>query len=346
MRLYEVTIQPQGGMGTPLKGDTLFGHFCWQVSHDPDLVKGGLKRQLARYEEEPFVVFSSAFPKFVEGGRVFYALRRPELPLSFFPGVAIKDRRKRIEAAKEIKGQRWFLQEQGRGMVDLNSSRFLSDEVLLSYAEGLISPGTRKVMEQVEDRRFMTAFDQPHNTINRLTQTTGTGPFAPYTQEILHYYPKTKLAVFVLLEESATDIERVCLGLKRIGQSGYGKDASIGIGRFKLGEREELRHPAGASGSACYTLAPCLPETGCYERIYFKPFVRYGKHGDRLALSRNPFKNPVIMADEAAVLLPKHGKGFDKPFVGRAVAGVSKVLPETVVQGYAPYFPLALASAL
>ena len=31
---------------------------------------------------------------------------------------------------------------------------------------------------------------------------------------------------------------------------------------------------------------------------------------------------------------------IDKPYVGQAIGGVSKVEPNTVVQGYAPYIPL------
>ena len=94
--------------------------------------------------------------------------------------------------------------------------------------------------------------------------------------------------------------------------------------------------------TACYALAPTVPDESIYEKIYFSPFVRFGKHGDMLAKSSNPFKNPVILADEGAVYIPKDKSAFEKPYLGRAVTGVSKAQNQAVVQGYAPYLPIKL----
>ena len=95
MKLYEITIQPISGFGTPLKGDTIFGHFCWQARYNPTLLAGGLQKQIDRYAERPFAVFSSAMPK-IEADNT-HALRRPALPMPIlFP--SIKDRKKRLTA--------------------------------------------------------------------------------------------------------------------------------------------------------------------------------------------------------------------------------------------------------
>ena len=88
--------------------------------------------------------------------------------------------------------------------------------------------------------KFIKTFSQSHNTINRMTQTTGSGMFAPYAKEKFYYFPETELVIFVLIEESVTDIDRVLLGLERIGNWGFGRDASTGLGRFTLGEHDEL----------------------------------------------------------------------------------------------------------
>jgi CRISPR-associated protein Csm4 len=92
--------------------------------------------------------------------------------------------------------------------------------------------------------------------------------------------------------------------------------------------------------NACYTLAPCVPENDTHSDIFFMPFTRYGKHGDILAKSGNPFKNPVIMADEGAVLIPKSKEVFAKPYIGQAVLNLSKAEPKTVMQGYSLYIPV------
>jgi len=67
VKLYEITLQPRSAMITPLKGDTLFGHFCWQAAHDPSLVDGSLDQQMARYDKAPFAVFSSACHRATDG---------------------------------------------------------------------------------------------------------------------------------------------------------------------------------------------------------------------------------------------------------------------------------------
>ena len=58
---------------------------------------------------------------------------------------------------------------------------------------------------------------------------------------------------------------------------------------------------------------------------------------DSLANARNPFKNPVIMADEGAVFIPKDKTVLKEPYIGRSISDVSKADQNTVVQGYAPY---------
>jgi CRISPR-associated protein Csm4 len=188
----------------------------------------------------------------------------------------------------------------------------------------------------------MISLPQPHNTINRQTLTTGEDPFAPYTQEVHFYFPGTELAVFVLLDEAATDIDRVAVGLMRMGQTGFGRDASIGLGRFQVLHHRELTLSRLPEANALYTLAPCVPARDSFAEAFFVPFVRYGKHGDRLATSRNPFKAPVVMAAPGAVFVPQDSRAASRPYFGRAVTGVSRAEPKTVVQGYAPVLPLQL----
>jgi len=196
-------------------------------------------------------------------------------------------------------------------------------------------------VKAVEYESFISHLSQSHNTINRLTQTTGDDNFAPYTKENIYYYPETKLVLFVLIDENITDIDQIRKGLENIGKFGFGRDASIGLGRFAVCESNEINVAVPKDANACYLLAPCVPEKDRFERMYFTPFIRFGKHEDRLANAGNPFKNPVVMADEGAVFISKNKGVFDKPY-GRAVTGVSKAEPSSVVQGYAPYLPLKL----
>lgn len=339
MKLYAIILTPVSGFGTTLKGDTIFGHFCWQAAYDPSLLQGGLEQQIAAYSEKPFAVFSSAFPV-VEKEKTAFAFKRPELPFSFMLPAG-KDKAEDMRQRKDFKKKKWMLIGEDLHL-DVKTANFISDQGLLEEVTGTLSEGTRRQMGKAENAEFLKLFSQAHNSINRMTQTTGTGNFAPYAKENIYYLPDTKLAVFVLIEETATDIDRVTLGLKRIGISGFGRDASTGLGRYKTGKFYELPLSRAVNSNACYTLAPCVPAKGVFKESFFSPFVRFGKHGDRLAAYGNPFKNPVIMADEGAVLIPDNKNFFNRPYTGQAVNNVSKAIPETVVQGYAPYIPFKL----
>lgn len=342
MKFYEITIAPLSGFGTLLKGDTLFGHICWQAAYNDDLLNGGLEKRISAYSENPFAVFSSAFPK-LNRPSPCYALKRPDVPQSLLFSIKEEDRVRQLETIKEKKKKKWMLADESLNP-DISEADFLTDKELFEEIAEQASEEIRRITEKADHPGELTIpFSQPHNTINRRTGTTGKDAFAPYSQDIVHYYPETKLAIFALIDESATDIERICDALKKIGRWGYGKDASVGMGRFEVREHRELPLPDAGDANACYTLAPCVPEKGCFSKSYFIPFVRFGKHGDRGALSGKPFKNPVVMADEGAVFKPDTDTNiFEKPYMGRAVSGVSKYIKNTVVQGYAPYLPLKI----
>ncbi|GLI34306.1 type III-A CRISPR-associated RAMP protein Csm4 [Desulforhabdus amnigena] len=335
MKLYAISLEPISGFGTPLKGDTLFGHFCWQAAYDSKLLNGGLDKWIDCYGKKPCVVFSSAMPYF-SGQSTPYAVKRPDLPRSYlFNKLKEKpNKREQISARKEDSKKKWMLLEKSL-TINLDKPLFRTDADLAGMVAGENLSGS-----------FRCSFEQPHNTINRLTLTTGEGAFAPFAETVHFYMPETELALFVLVDETATDLERVCTALERMGQFGYGKNASTGLGRFRLGSlREEVSLPSGQAFNACYALAPVVPERGRFSKAFFQPFVRFGKHGDELARSPHPFKNPVIMADEGAVFLPATEateEVFLKPYIGTAVKNISKALKSSVVQGYAPYVPFHL----
>lgn len=342
MKLYEITILPISGFGTPLKGDTIFGHFCWQVLHKPSLLDGGLKALLDYYDQKPSVIFSSAFPK-LSSSPGQYFLKRPDLPtFFFFPTNDTQPCEQRIAAEKRHRKKKWMLSH-GELSLDIRKSDYLTNREAMQIFFEQLSERAQRQMRKLYSKELISVFSQPHNSINRMSQTTGTGAFAPFSTDNNYYYPGMELVVFVLIDESVLSLESVLEALKNIGKWGYGRDASTGLGRFDLDSFTKLSFPDSTGANAAYTLAPSVPQKNSFSASYFTVFVRFGKHGDKYASSKNPFKNPVIMADEGAVLLPEDAKAFFKmPYMGRAIKGVSKVIPDTVVQGYAPYLPLRL----
>jgi CRISPR-associated protein Csm4 len=340
VKTYAITIIPESPFGTTLKGDTIFGHFCWQAVHNPGLLQGGFFSWIEQYAERPFAVFSSAWPQLArKGGDIVYCLPRPAISAHAAAGP---DRRERAETRKKEKKKKWLLLAQGNLQVDPSHCRIVNDKELFEEYLTVLSEPRKQAMQFAPDelRKPFVAADQAHNSINRLTMTTGKG-FDPFNMENSHYLPGLDLVIFVAVDEDALDADGLRIGLERIGLFGFGRDASAGLGRFSVGEIKEWNWLRPGINQGCYTLAPCVPEKDRFADHFALPFTRFGRHGDRLALSGNPFKNPVIMADEGAVFFPDHDNIPDKPYIGTAVTGLSLAEKRTVGQGYALYLPYA-----
>jgi CRISPR-associated protein Csm4 len=330
MKIYEFEIVPLSGFGTPLVGDTLFGHLCWQFCYYPELAGRTLEDLLSDYSRSPFTVISSACPRIDSGGSVLYAFPRPEMPLSLLFDKAYGDPIELIKKRKELKKRRWMLLDDKFLADGFHESLFVEDAKLFEHSTLKSTAG-----------KYAVSFSQPRNKINRFTGTTGEGGFSPYSVEQEVYAPGAMLSVFAGIDTQKVSVEAVAEGLRRIGSTGYGRDASTGLGRFKVTGYHELDFGRPAGANACYTLSPSLPGEIDWRDIFFSPVIRYGRHGGGLAGSQNPFKAPVRMADNAAVYVTD-GDIPELPYIGAAVADVSLAEPRSVVQGYSLYIPFRL----
>lgn len=340
MKIYAVTIKPQSAFGTPLKGDTIFGHFCWQTVLDESLLQDGFDHWLDQYPQRPFAVFSSAWPKLTDrDGQVFYCLPKPAMPA---PLPTDLSKLERVGLRKTAKKQKWLVVPQQQLQADLDNSSFINDQELFArHLASLDSQRKRQLqfLPARQQRPIITA-PQAHNSIDRRTISTGNG-FDPFTMENSHYLPGLELVIFVGIEEDALSPDLLKTGLTRIGQTGYGRDASTGLGRFAVTEISEINWPGLTPAQGCYTLAPCVPEAEQFSSQFALPFTRFGRHGSHLALSNKPFKNPIVMADEGAVFIPKDDSPPPQPFIGKAITGVSLAQKRTVAQGYSLYLPIS-----
>jgi CRISPR-associated protein Csm4 len=343
LKTYEITIKPLSGFGTPLKGDTLFGHICWQAAYDDTLLGAGIAQLLADYTTNPFLIVSSAFPKINNS----YALKRPDVPLDMLFDFSGSNKADIIAKRKELKGRHWMFVKNGSRVQSIRSDKlYLNDEQLFAELFPFKDAEAQRQMRKKGIKSFVVDYTQPHNTINRLTGTTGEGQFAPYSVDQRVFINEAELVIFAGLRDDIK-IETIIKALKQIGASGFGKDASTGLGRFEVGEHKEidLCSLGADSPNACYTLAPCVPEKNAFSKMFFAPFTRFGRHGDVLAKSGKPFKNPVIMADEGAVFVVKDAGTLNKSYIGTAISGISKAEPNTVTQGYSLYIPIKVEAS-
>lgn len=341
MKVFELVIEPISPYGTVLKGDTIFGHFCWQAAEDETILAGGFDHWLAQYAEKPFAVFSSAWPVFQAGGEKVYAIAKPAALAVGHKSLQSATRKQKLEIRKAEKKRKWLLIGQDL-RIDPDGANLRSDAELFSALVKCAPPEMAGLLHLVakEYQKPVLIASQPHNSINRLTMTTGTGPFAPFSHENHHYLPGMKLAIFVGVNEDALSEANLLKGIDRIGAWGFGRDASTGLGKFKVNSITEIMWPrAEKEDMACLTVGPAVPEKGVFSHCYGLPFTRFGRHGSALACSRHPFKKPVVMADDASVMVPLDRAVFEKPYLGIAIKDISAVDMRTVMQGYSLYLP-------
>ena len=322
MQTLRFIIQPRAAFGTPLVGDTLFGQLCWALRHR--FGNGWLAERLQGYGEgRPFMVLADAFP-------------HGTLPLPTVPSGCFQDS---AEDRKVLKKKRWLpltalATEFPTWLVQARTDQEAADAVLRSAGIRLDDPALQKVAPQ------------PHNTINRTTGTTGDGMFAPYTMPQIWFHPAMRFDLYAVIDETRITAEELTAALTDIGRSGYGRDASIGLGKFAIdGAAQPAALPPADKANAWLTLAPCAPQGQGFarERSFYRPLTRFGRHGDTAALSGNPFKRPVLLAGTGAVFAPVNG-GLDNQrlFLGQGLTGVPTDHPAAVSQGYAPVLAIRL----
>jgi CRISPR-associated protein Csm4 len=304
MQTLTVRIRPRSAFGGPLRGDTLFGQLCWAARHR--FGEDRFTDMLFEYTRgQPFLVVSDAFPADY--------LPRSALPLHRYNDVPDADR-------KRVKRRVW-----------------VPRAVFATPLAGWLAHA--RTEHEVIDGGLWHEKGQPHNTINRMTGTTGRGEFAPYAMPQIWGGEKLFLDLYICYDMDRIGQEELMLLLRDVGDTGYGRDVSIGLGKFHIDNIDEAPWPSQQQPNVWMTLAPCAPQgLGLDPQwSWYQPFTRFGRHGDLAVHSGRPFKTPGLLADTAALLKPKTWQV--QTFFGQGLGGggkISKAIEGTVQQGYAP----------
>lgn len=316
LQRFTVRLTPRSAFATPLRGDLLFGQLVWSLRHA--LGKVALGQLLEGYtNHQPFAVI---------GDPLFAGyLPRPHMPLALL-GFDTSN----PETRKQTKGQRWIAPTAlSQALPDWHEHA--RSEAELAEDGGLPA---RQTLWQSQIRG--------HNSLDRRTGTTGSGNgFAPFERELLWFHPHLSFELPLLLDTARLSLELLQSLLTGIGQAGYGKEASSGAGKFELGEITPWQPATSLQANSWLTLAPSAPQGEHWQtkRSFYEIHVRFGRHGDAAVKSGKPWKNPLLLAETAALLTPQT---FDasRLFIGQGLSGLSLALPETVHQGYAPVLPV------
>ena len=308
------TLSLRSALGTPLAGDTFFGQLCHAVREASGTDE--VSRLLDGYTNgQPWLVLSDGFPHGY--------LPRPTMP-PLTQSAAV--------GRKTAKGKRW---------IPRASATLALPQLLDAAANDETAWGIGRVPKHK---------DAHHNTINRCTGTTGTGEFAPYTQAQTFYAVGQLVDLHLVLDTSRYSVEKLDAAISAIGAMGFGRDASIGLGKFDIESITIGVSPAPtgepSNPNAYWTLGPCAPQGQGFDskHSYWRVMTRFGRHGGTQALGANPFKRPVLMACAGAIFTPSDDY-TPRLFIGQGLGGVSHAESTAVHQGYAPVLLVRMESA-
>ncbi len=321
MQGYTYTLKPLSTFATAMIGDTLFGQLCWMIRNR--FGESKLEELLQGYTDgKPFMVVSDAFPH----GHI----PKPTVPNWFFEDADPEQR-------KILKKKVWMPLAE----IDLELTQW--QKVCKSSAE--LFPGDRGQAQTA----WQIERIQPHNSIDRLTGTTGTGGFAPYGMLQSWFRQNVLLDCHIVLDQNRLSKDDLHECLNDLGTFGFGRDATIGAGKFEITREKEFTVNHLESATALLTLAPCTPQGMGYnpELSFYQPFTRFGRHGDiAVHQSGKPFKNPILMAQTGALF----GTSTTQDFIGQGLGAskhkLSNAIAGTVQQGYAPVVPVQFSNTL
>lgn len=311
MKRLLFTLRPLSAFGSRPNAGMLFGQLCYTIR----LMFGRqrLVELLEGYcEGRPFAVVSDAMPA--------GCVPLPTIPLFLWvPCTSTLEDRKRwkkmcwmaIDGVKEKPGQ-WH--------------RFV-----------------RAADELVEDSVFAGRDSLFHNTIRRDTLTTGTGQFAPYQKTVIFFSPRARLEVHAVIDDERMPMDDFVAAVRAMGQTGFGADASAGLGKFDVEQVREL--PSETAANRYYLALSAFAPQGLHldaSGSYYGTQTYFGRHGGERVHGVSPFKRPLLLAATGALI--DCGSEKRLHWIGRGISGHS-VYADTVHQGYAVVIPLTQWSA-
>ncbi len=200
-------------------------------------------------------------------------------------------------------------------------------------------------LEQLRDGRFLEALSDDdiecddkstvtmHNSINYQSfKTSDDGSFAPYGEK---EFSIGKKDIYFLIDDLQFSLDELQKAFEQLSLSGYGKDTTVGKGRFTFEDFEEVK--IDNTSKTFMSISPFSPQGIECKEIYYEPFTRFGKFGGDRAF-KNAFKKPILMADCASVVHFEEVQELH--YIGNAIKNISDAHPDTVHQGYSIVVPI------
>lgn len=287
MPLCRYILSPLSPWSGPPRSDTLYGLILRSVA-EREGAKACQALIAAFLENRAPFELSSAVPA--------NTLPAPFLPAPDFetfakrvadaPGNPVDKFFKYSQKLKKFRKNPWLpLKLWLRRKDDLSAASLFFDEI-----------DAREDEKKGEKKPFSTSAFQPHVSIDRQTGSAKNGQL--FFTRLRYFAPDAKFHLYAKTDNPDLLLEYLDL----IGDVGFGKDASVGLGRFSAQidsafdpHSLEVKNP-----NAAISLSVCSAPDLSGLRGYYRLETKRGKTGPGYA---NPFKKPFLMLREGSVLL-------------------------------------------
>lgn len=317
MKALRARVSARTSLASPWQADTLFGHLCWVVAHTEG--EDALQEFLEPFKNgNPPFLLSDGFPHEYLPVPLSVHLLYPETE---------ENTKNAYHLARALKKVRWLeLGELKKVQAGKKPFQDIRD------------------IEEAAKRRPQKTVSVPHAQVSRATGTTGEeGNYF----EIPEYYvlplkenEPPYISVYArILQEGWR--ERLVQLLESLSGTGYGRRKAVGKGQFRVVSWEEVNLGEVRDANGFVALSNFCPAANDPADGYYQTLVKYGKLGEELAHSGNPFKRPLIMLKAGSVFRTERPP-TDR--YGRMVTGLS-VIQSVVHYAFALPVPLHLPHA-
>jgi CRISPR-associated protein Csm4 len=330
-KIQILRLRQNSGLLTELQSDTIWGHFCWRLKEKHG--EESLKNFLKDYEDgNPVFTVSSSFFEKKDSIYISYPLNGNQ-----HEDIGNVSKREKIEA---------FLKHK-----KMKSRKFLNSTDFNSYLQ--TGSWQQNESEELEEPSYLdslrTSVEISRETLSskksQLFSYSGRYVNEEFLKDTLEFTcTNTIVFVKILNEEKFAEMKGADL-IEDTFDIGFGKKKSSGFGAFKILEPlrdfTDFKEPETSNGFI--TLGNYLPsENDGVSDYFYEILVKYGKLGEKLSLSANPFKRPFIMLTPGSVFLTDKRSDY----YGRCTntGEISKSFPSVLQSGYAFSLRVNLAS--
>lgn len=286
-------------LSTPLQSDTIFGHLCWGIRY----LKGEaeLNKFLAKCEDKPPLLISSAFPKDCLPMPIISASKRKN----------VKEEAKKCGKDESEDGEN-VQQQIYLGLKKIKKVRkmkYLPINLWKQLREGLNDVSLIRLLLKEKQKVIKATEIRAHNSISRITGTVSEHGGFYHSKELWFARESNVLDIYCWFESD--EIKKLWEEVWHdyIQATGFGKDKSTGAGCLELIEDTNFEESLFSidSPNAWLNLSMYASNSSFEQNSCYKPFLKTGKLGGEYAVhgpdggKADPFKKPIIMLQPGSV---------------------------------------------